>query len=315
MNMSKPKIFKLRAFVIENNNINQNESDVYDKIVEKLNNSLAKDRRMLLNVDDPSREEDLICDYDISSENYINGAMLRIAPSNDVVNIPDNLFNEQKIVLNDLDRLEINNEIIYKDHYYFMFDNKFLITSLQGNTTITRFQTYINWLLQDLRGSNLYEFTPKVTFQPSLKMYDLKSMKVKDPAINQNIDETDESNVYTKLKNIPLQLLKDFVTDARSLDNVILSEIISAELLIKFSKPKKMSKEEYQRSMGAFMKPISDTDNIALYPKKGRPISGTDILKIKEVSIETTDSGRISENQLTQEMEKFLKELINESTN
>ena len=313
--MSKPKLFKLRAFVIENNNIHQNESDVYDKIVEKLNNSLAKDRRMLLNADDPSKEEDLICDYDISSENYINGAMLRIAPSNDVVNIPDDLFNEQKIVLNDLDRLEINNEIIYKDHYYFMFNNKFLITTLQGNTTITRFQTYINWLLQDLRGSNLYEFTPKVTFQPNLKMYDIKSMKVTDPAINQNIDETDESNVYTKLKNIPLQILKDFVTDVRSLDDVVLSEIISAELLIKFSKPKKMSKEDYQRSMGAFMKPIADTDNIALYPKKGRPIVGRDILKIKEVSIETTDSGRISENQLTQEMEKFLKELVNESTN
>ena len=284
-------------------------------LVTVLNDSIANDRRMLLNAKDPAKEEDLICDYDIQNNKLVSGAMLRIRPSDEVMNLPDVLFNEPKIVLHELGNIEVDTEIIYKDHYYFMMNHQYLVTTLPGNYSVVRFQTYINWLLGTVRGSKLYEFTPKITLQPNLKIYDLKKIRVTDPAINDFIEGKGKSDAITTIKTLPYQLLKKFVNDVSSLDETTLAEVVSAELLLKFSKPKTMSTEEYQRSLGAFMKPIADTDHIAIYPKKGKPINGQDVLEIREVQIETTDSGKISEKELMQEMEKYLIDLLNENNN
>lgn len=311
--MSKTKPVKLRAFVIENTDIKLNSSDLLQNIISVLKESMAKDRRMLLSAKDPSKEEDLICDYDIQNDKLVSGAMLRIRPSDQVMNIPDTLFDEPKIVLQDLENVEVETEIIYKDHYYFMMNHKYLVTSLPGTYSVVRFQTYINWLLKSVRGTKLYEFTPKVTLQPNLKIYDLKRIRVSDPANNEVFSKNEDSDTVTTLKNLPFHFLKKFVTDVDNLDETTLAEVVSAELLLKFNKPKTMSVEEYQRSLGAYLKPISDTDHISLYPKKGKPISGKDVIEMRELRIETTDSGKISEKELTQEMEKYLIDLLNEN--
>lgn len=70
-----------------------------------------------------------------------------------------------------------------------------------------------------------------------------------------------------------------------------------------------MSEEEYQRLYGAYLKPISDIDNISFKDKNGNQIKGKDVLKTKNVNIETTETGELVEPQLNQEMIRFLNEL------
>ena len=91
-----------------------------------------------------------------------------------------------------------------------------------------------------------------------------------------------------------------------------LERIIEANLIVKWSKPKDMTKEEYEKMMGAVIKPISDLDGIAIQPKKGRIIKGQDIPKTKVVTVGVTSSGKIIEEALKQEMSKFLNELKND---
>ncbi len=153
-----------------------------------------------------------------------------------------------------------------------MMDNKHIVTTLPGNTTINRFQTYINWFIESLRGESIYEFTPLITHQPRLRLADVKQFK--------EIEESD---------------------------------IVSAELLLKFKKPSSMDKKDYQRVLGAYMKPISDTDNITFYPKNAKPISGNEILMMKPIKVEKLESGKISVPDLTQKMEEYLLELRSES--
>lgn len=95
----------------------------------------------------------------------------------------------------------------------------------------------------------------------------------------------------------------------QNLNDVDLSQIISAELILKLTKPRKMSEEEYQRLYGAYLKPISDIDNISFKDKNGNQIKGKDVLKTKNVNIETTETGELVEPQLNQEMIRFLNEL------
>lgn len=311
--MSKTKPFKLRAFKITNLAIDVKGTSIKNLLCQKLSGSLAKNRRLLINPKDPAQEEDLISDFILEPSKYVTGAMLRIRPSDDIKDIPDSLFDSEIINLESLEDLQTTSSIIYKEHYYFLINDKYLICTLHGTKTITNFQTYINWILQDLRENSLFEFTPIVSVQPNLRLSDIKSLKVFDPDVNES--NNFESKTRTQKNLLPLHFIKEYLRDVNTLDETTLSEVISAELVIKFSKPSTISKEEYQNTLGALLKPISDTDNITIYPKKGRPISGKDVLKIKEVNIETTESNQISRTQLIQEMERFVLELENEENN
>lgn len=273
---------------------------------QKLLNTVANERRMLLNEKD--KEEDLICNYDLSNPNYLWGSSLRITPSDEVLNIPDNLFNEEKIILQELDSLNDSGEIIYKSHFYFLLSNEYLITTLPGNITISRFQTYINWFLMDLRNDILFEFTPMIKGSPIYQLRNLKRISVSDLIIEEKSNQSER-------KTLSLRMLKSLFSDVTSYDETLLSEIVSAELLLKFKKPKQMSKQEYQDALGAYLKPISDTDNITFFPKSGPPVKGKEILNIKEVEIERLESKNISEKHLMQQMELFLSELKYEKNN
>jgi len=307
---NKPKEIKLRAIKIENNDINKKNSGLLSILTSKLEKSKAKERIMILNQDDPKKEEDLISDYQIKKDVYISGAMLRIMESSDSPSIPDDLFNETKFVISELDKLEIGNSKIYKDHYYFLLNNNYIITNLPGVYTITRFQTYINWLLEKERDNNLFEFTPLMMFREEIKLSELRNIKIQDPIVKepQRPNEIGGKRILELSKDLIYSLLKD----VHSFSDVALEKIVSAELLIKFKKSKDISKEEYQKILGAYMKPISDTENVIFVPKKGSPIKSSEILRVKIVNVELTESNKISEPQLLQEMEKYLNEIKTE---
>ena len=61
------------------------------------------------------------------------------------------------------------------------------------------------------------------------------------------------------------------------------------------------------------LKPIADLENFEFITRNNkRIVKGKQILRIKEVSIETTESGMLNESQLSQEMARFIRELENE---
>ena len=300
--MSKPKNVKCRAFRISTSDFTDNAKSIFSLLCKQLPKSKANERRMRLNTKDESREEDLICDYEIS-EGVIFGTLLRIKSSDNIPEIPEEVFEENIIHLEQLRDLDVNSSLFYKDHYYFLLNDKFLIVTLRGNITITHFQTYTNWLLESIRFNTLFEITPIVK-EKSIFLSDLRSIKIEDP-----VRKEEDSFNLTETKTISFKLLTEMFRDVYSLDEVKASEIISAELLLKFNKPKKMKEEEYQNYFGALLKPVSDLENVTFYPKKGKPIKGDEIEEMREFKIETTDSGKISEPELKQAMEKYLREL------
>lgn len=77
-----------------------------------------------------------------------------------------------------------------------------------------------------------------------------------------------------------------------------------------------MDEDSYAKLLSATLKPVSDLDNIVFKRSDGRSeIKGKDLLKIKNVTIEVTDSGKLVEQEVFQEMSRYLKEIENEATN
>lgn len=303
------KSVTLRAFTLENNNLKKDDCGLLDLLIAKLPESKAQDRRMLLNEDDPKKEEELISDFNIKKGAHIAGAVLRLMPSKDAVSIPDELFDGKKIAYSELDAIDVRDTVICKDVYYFMVSDKTLVMCWFGNKTIKGFQTYINWLLADQRKDITFQFTPKIVQVSEIQMSGLRSIRVQDSQIRLPIDNT-EQDFIKKIKDISKDIIYELMKEVKDLDETILEEIISAELLIKFKrKPKEMTQEDYDKAIGAYMKPVSDTENITFIPKKGRPINGNEILRTKRVAVEMIDSGKLSESQLYKEMEMFIQEI------
>lgn len=71
-----------------------------------------------------------------------------------------------------------------------------------------------------------------------------------------------------------------------------------------------MSKQDYEKMLGATLKPISDIENVKFKTKdKKRLVSGKDLLKTKTVEIEKTENGYLVEEQLKQAMAYYLQEI------
>ena len=71
-----------------------------------------------------------------------------------------------------------------------------------------------------------------------------------------------------------------------------------------------MTPQNYERLLGQSLRVISGLDQVQFRGKKGKKyVVGSDMQREKSVKIELTENGHLSEEQLKQEMERYLLEL------
>ncbi|APW57026.1 MULTISPECIES: hypothetical protein [Pasteurella] len=321
----------LRAFKINNPNATTDTSQVREKLEAFLESDHSAEKRcLILNPDDTDKEQDLISDYSSKGKQQsLFCTLLRMKLGNGVQHITDELLNEHKFSINDLKKRTISTAGIYQRHYYFSILDDYLVTACMPlNQTIKQLQTYLAWLLND----EILEITPMISPPPECKLSDLVSATFVDPEFNniphsqpeQHADSQKSPNNYTMqttentgtkrhwlskvfIKELLPKLLKEG-SDFKEVEN--LAKIISAELVVKFKKPRKMIQDDYEKILGATLKPVGDIENIKFKTKdKKNIVRGKDLLKTKTVEIEKTESGYLVEEQLIQAMAHYLQEI------
>lgn len=298
----KEKAVLLRAFTIECNDLLQNSSNISSLIKDKIENSLSKDRMMQLSEIDSQSEVDVISDCKtLDNEKSIFCPMFRLKPNGESIMIKTKVFDNKTFGSQDLTKQIANSAASVKDNYWICLSGNSLVTACYPrNQSAKRIETYINWLL----NISKFKLTPKIKASQDIQLNELRSIKFCDP-----FGTTTENSI--KNKSIALtDNLKDWIkklfVDSKSLDDIDLETIISAELKLKF---KKIKDEEIQKKLGAILKPVADAEDVIFYDKNGNPKTGRDLKEEKTIKIETTDNGEISENALNQEMARYLEEL------
>ncbi|HDR1062539.1 hypothetical protein ACFGYE_02590 [Pasteurella multocida] len=313
------KQVKLRAFEIVNNTVSK-PLQIAALLKQKLDSSQSSnERRMLLSKDDPKKEEDLISHFNTEKDQLVFATMLRIAPGDNVQHIDEKLFQKANFSISDLLNAKINTSAIYKNHYYFLLSNRFVVTNLPGRTTITRLQTYLNWLLNEL-----IELNPVIELKEEYDLSNIRSFVIQDPNNDNsiNIDATQQDNSgssmvsrFKDITHLAVEHLKEFFIDAEDFDDIDFSQLVSAKLLIQIKRPTKNSSEQIKKAFSAMLKPVSDLDNISFKTRNGTSVTGSELQKTKQVEVDTTDTGKLSEQTLFQQMELFIKELENAGKN
>lgn len=306
-----PKKLTLRAFKIEKPSLTEPHSGILGLLQQVLTpESIVAQRRMPLNAEDPDR--DLLANFTWSTNNsYMFGMMLRIIPADNGGVISEELFNQPTITM-----AQVNaghpDQSQYKGHFYFALNNNYLVTSLAGNINIDRLQTYINWLLEGVRGERLFQFTELTKLPDGVQLSQIKDIQFVGGGnvVSATPSENEPTTFSAKLGNLTDDLLGQLIGDTSSLAEIQSNQLIEARLFLKLkSKPKEMAQETFQRVMGAIATNITNDSGLVIRTKDGNKFTGAAVKVKKPVSVECVETNRIVEEQLKQEMELFLSEV------
>lgn len=307
-----PKKLTLRAFRIENPNLTEVNSGILGLLQQVLTaGSTAAQRRMTLNAEDPDRE--LLANF-IWAQNsvYLFGMMLRVIPADNGGVMDEQLFNQPTITMADVNEGKPE-QSQYKDHFYFAINNNFLVTNLAGNINIDRLQTYINWLLESVRGEKLFQFTELTKLPDGVPLSEIKDIQFVGGGniVSASPTETEQTTIAAKLGDITNGIIEQLLgNDTANLEKIRANQLVEAKLVLKIkSKSKEMATEEYKRVMGALATNVTNDSGIVVRTKTGNKFTGAAVKVKKSVSVQCVAPNRIVEEQLKQQMEQFLSEV------
>ena len=264
--------------------------------------STAADRMMPLNKNE-SDKSDLISDYgNVGKGQIVTGTCLRIVNSKDVPIITEDMLKQNQFKVSSINPQAKDKEKTCLDYFYFCLSDEKLIVTLDSRSGINRFETYINWLL------NTQETGERITFNPTIDEEKLSASDIKKITINNSYEispareATQDDGIKSKMVNLTKEIWETLFSETDSLKDLMDANICSANLVIKFSKPRGMEEEEYKRrTAGAILKPLEDPDGIS-FQAKGKKIKGSQILRTEIVEVECDDNGAVSEQEVYQKL-------------
>lgn len=301
--MTKP--VKLRAFKFDNPDIKHYHSDAQQKLADKLQNTLIKDRGMLINEGDPLEETDYIAHFHTTPSGVLIGAVVRTTIAENTPNMTDDMLNKQNIVIADLQMVNGKN-LLVKYLYYFAISEDYLVTNLRRSQKITSFQTYLNWLLQKEVENEPYCILPVIRKQ-EISYDKVKGINFQAPRPKKELPEQ-KNTIIKKFQNIKKQLLSsELFNDVKDIDDIINNDAVIVDILLKFTKCPD-TKEDYETQIGNIINNIVDTSSVSLNTKNGLVKLG-DVEFVETFDIETTKTGLLSEQQLYGQMEHVINTL------
>ena len=271
-----------RVFIIKNEELTHDATDLKDVLRTKLANSNVERRLIPVKEGDDS-EKDLLGAFapasNIKDAEYVYGVMMRLKPAKEFRALPDNF--EQLVELPEADLLElqeVEGKTICSNLYHFMIRGKYLITDLPQIQTITGFQKYLSKLLVN----RTYGFAPYL-MRKELKLKDISTVTFKDPLRPTPQDEGE--NMFS-LKKIVKGAIKFISPEVKKLSEIMDSNMVSAHMVLNFERPKKMDPEVYAKKLGAILAPIQDLDCVYFTLNNGMKLLGSDLVFTHKETLE-----------------------------
>lgn len=276
--MAKKNV-SFRVFLVKNDELTQDRSDLKDELLSRLKNSKVEQRLISLFEKDPETK-DLLASYapsGNSTADYFYGLMMRLKPASGISAIPDNYLQQAAIDEDELNPIAgMEGKVICSSLYHFFVKGKYLITDLPGNTTIAGFSGYLDKYLLTTH----YAFAPFIS-PNRLELKDIKCCVFQDP-----LTALPEKEKRLSLKPNVRKLIQWLCPEVDNLNKIMKSNIVSAKMTLDFEKPKSMKQEDYANQLGAVLAPISDLENIYFTTNNGVKVMGEQLVYTTKRTLE-----------------------------
>lgn len=271
-----------RVFIIKNEELTRDSTDLKDVLRKKLVNSNVE-RRLIPVKDGDDAEKDLLGAFAPASNapdtDYFYGVMMRLKPAKEFKALPDNFEQLDELPEADLLELqEVEGKTICSNLYHFMVRGKYLITDLPQIQTITGFQKYLSKLLVN----HTYGFAPYL-MRKDLKLKDVSTVTFKDSFKPMPQDEPE--NKFS-LEKVVKGAIKFISPQVKKLSDIMESNMVTAHMVLNFERPRKMEAEVYARKLGAILAPIQDLDCVYFTLNNGMKLLGSDMVFTHKETLE-----------------------------
>lgn len=249
-----------------------------------------------------SDKSDVISDFsNVGKGRALAGTSIRIVNSRDVPIITEDMLKQNQFKVSSINMNAKDEEKTCLDYFYFCLSDSKLIVTLDSRTSINRFETYVNWILNTKDSGETISFTPTIDTE-AISAADLKKITISNTTdVLTTGEDSPDNSVRSKMVNLKDSVLKKLFSESDSLKELMDADICSANLVITFSKPRGMSEDEYRRkTAGAILKPLEDPDSVK-FQTKGKKIKGSDVLKTETILVED-DNSAVSEQEIYQKM-------------
>ena len=107
----------------------------------------------------------------------VAGTSIRITKSKDVPIITEAMLKQNQFKVSSINKNAKDDEKTCLDYFYFCLSDNKLIVTLDARSGISRFETYLNWLLSTTETGENINITPTVD-EDNISVSDLKKITI-----------------------------------------------------------------------------------------------------------------------------------------
>lgn len=278
--MEKKKV-TYRVFKIQNASLSHDALDLKDELRTKLAESNIEQRLIPVNEDDNS-VNDLLSSFAPATgavdPGDFYGVMMRLKPAKEIKALPDDYMKLPELSEEQLKEIqEVAGKTVCSGIFHFLIRGTFLITDLPQIQTIFGFEKYINRFL----GEAQYSFRPYL-HRKDLRLNDISKVVFKEPFAPMPQNDNNPVSIQQPVK----KLFRYISPEVKGLNKILASNIVSANMVISFEKPRKMKQQDYNKQLGAILAPIQNLENVYFTLHSGMKIQGSDLVYTHKETLE-----------------------------
>lgn len=270
-----------RVFTIQNASLSHDASDLKDELRTKLAQSNIEHRLIPVNEDDDSINDLLSSFFPATGapdSGYFYGVMMRLKPAKEIKALPDDYMKLPELSEEQLKEIqEVAGKTICSGIFHFLIMGDFLITDLPQIQNISVFEKYINRFLGDAE----YYFRPYL-HRKDLRLNDISKVVFKESFAPMPQNDNNPVSIQQPVR----KLFRYISPEVKGLNKILASNIVSANMVISFEKPRKMKQQDYNKQLGAILAPIQNLEHVYFTLRSGMKIQGSDLVYTHKETLE-----------------------------
>ncbi len=270
-----------RVFTIQNASLSHDASDLKDELRTKLAQSNIEHRLIPVNEADDSINDLLSSFFPATGapdSGYFYGVMMRLKPAKGIKALPDDYMKLPELSEEQLKEIqEVAGKTICSGIFHFLIMGDFLITDLPQIQNISVFEKYINRFLGDAE----YYFRPYL-HRKDLRLNDISKVVFKESFTPMPQNDNNPVSIQQPVR----KLFRYISPEVKGLNKILASNIVSANMVISFEKPRKMKQQDYNKQLGAILAPIQNLENVYFTLQSGMKIQGSDLVYTHKETLE-----------------------------
>ena len=297
----------LRAFTVENTTETKANIDLLRMLRISLEDQKTLEDRLMPLTSEKKGESDLLTSWKLET-NMLSGIIRPVLPKDLTSDLPATFLNKEYVTTEELIHEATKSEVFTTlPPCYFGISDKHIVLLCNNKYSHRRFETYINWLLREVRKDYFIKLLEVISLPDESILSTTSSIIIgSDTKISISEPPSPLQKVLKKMSASAWNIISGL--DGFNDLNINLEDILDLSILLKV-KRKKLKKEEKEHQLSKIARMFSHEDNVSIKTRRGLISIDKQMKRKKSIVIEMTSEGAINESILFADIEKFLTEL------